>query len=104
MQSRVSVAADLARDPALDPRHRPALGDVPAERPTFVMAALLCHGALADDRPEASHLTEFYLWISFGGMLGGLFNGLAAPVLFTGVWSIRSCSSWPASCCPAWAS
>jgi hypothetical protein len=53
---------------------------------TFVLAALLCHGALADDRPDASHLTEFYLWVSFGGMLGGLFNGLAAPVLFTGVW------------------
>ena len=51
----------------------------------FVAAALLCHTRLAEDRPAPSHLTEFYLWISFGGMLGGLFNGLAAPVLFTGV-------------------
>ena len=51
----------------------------------FVAAALLCHARLAEDRPAPSHLTEFYLWISFGGMLGGLFNGLAAPLLFTGV-------------------
>ena len=49
---------------------------------TFVAAALLCHGRLAADRPAAAHLTEFYLWVSFGGMLGGLFNSLAAPVLF----------------------
>ena len=52
---------------------------------TFVAAALVCHTRLADDRPASSHLTEFYLWISFGGMLGGLFNGLLAPVLFTEV-------------------
>ena len=52
---------------------------------TFVAAALLCHTRLADDRPAPSYLTEFYLWTSFGGMLGGLFNGLAAPLLFTRV-------------------
>ena len=52
----------------------------------FVAAALLCHTRLADDRPAPAHLTEFYLWISFGGMLGGLFNGLAAPLLFTRVY------------------
>jgi hypothetical protein len=52
---------------------------------TFALMALACHAALADDRPGASHLTEFYFWISFGGMLGGLFNTLLAPVLFTSV-------------------
>src|SRR5258708_40184672 len=46
------------------------------------MIALICHGDLAKDRPDASHLTEFYFWISLGGMLGGLFNTLAAPLLF----------------------
>ncbi len=51
----------------------------------FVAAAFLCHGQLADGRPSPSHLTEFYLWISFGGMLGGLFNGLAAPFIFKSV-------------------
>ncbi len=48
----------------------------------FFVAALACHGRLADDRPDASRLAEFYLWMSLGGALGGLFNALLAPVLF----------------------
>jgi hypothetical protein len=50
---------------------------------TFAMAALLCHCELARGRPSPSHLTEFYFWIAAGGMLGGLFNTLVAPVLFS---------------------
>lgn len=46
------------------------------------LAARLCHGELAADRPSPLRLTEFYLWISLGGALGGLFNGVLAPVLF----------------------
>jgi hypothetical protein len=49
---------------------------------TFFVAAMICHGELARDRPPAGHLTEFYLWLSFGGVLGGLFNVLLAPLLF----------------------
>src|SRR5262249_34362363 len=45
-------------------------------------AAMVCHGELARTRPAAAHLTEFYLLISLGGVLGGLFNALLAPVLF----------------------
>jgi hypothetical protein len=52
---------------------------------TFMSVAMYCHGTLAADRPEAAHLTEFYLWVSFGGMLGGMFNSLAAPMLFSRV-------------------
>jgi hypothetical protein len=52
---------------------------------TFAAAALLSHAQLANDRPAPAHLTEFYLWIAVGGLLGGLFNGLAAPLLFTRV-------------------
>jgi hypothetical protein len=51
----------------------------------FVAAAMLCHGRLAQDRPSARHLTEFYFWLAFGGMAGGLFNTLAAPLLFSRV-------------------
>lgn len=51
----------------------------------FAVMALNCHADLAKDRPEASRLTEFYFWISFGGMLGGLFNTLAAPLLFDSI-------------------
>lgn len=47
--------------------------------------ALVCHGELARSRPKVSRLTEFYLWISFGGVLGGIFNSLLAPVLFSSV-------------------
>src|SRR5207244_3534447 len=37
---------------------------------TFFIVAMVCHGALAQDRPAARHLTEFYLWMSIGGVLG----------------------------------
>lgn len=46
------------------------------------MAALLCHAQLAADRPAPRHLTEFYLWMALGGVLGGSFTALLAPVLF----------------------
>ena len=47
--------------------------------------ALVCHGELALNRPNISCLTEFYLWISLGGVLGGIFNALIAPVVFSTV-------------------
>src|SRR5262249_45639867 len=51
---------------------------------TFFLTAMVCHGELARDRPGKKHLTEFYLWMSVGGMLGGLLNALIAPVGFWG--------------------
>jgi hypothetical protein len=48
----------------------------------FFVTALVCHRELADTRPQAQHLTEFYLWMSLGGMLGGVFNVLVAPVVY----------------------
>jgi hypothetical protein len=48
----------------------------------FFVAALMCHGRLADDRPAPARLAEYYLWMSVGGALGGLFNALVAPVVF----------------------
>jgi hypothetical protein len=48
-------------------------------------AALVCHGQLADERPAARHLSEFYLWLALGGALGGLFNAILAPLLFNTV-------------------
>ncbi|MEA2492231.1 MAG: hypothetical protein QOJ29_142 [Thermoleophilaceae bacterium] len=50
---------------------------------TFVVAAYVCHGQLAADRPPTRHLTDFYLWLSVGGALGGVFNGLIAPLVFS---------------------
>lgn len=48
----------------------------------FFAAAMVCHGELARARPAPVHLTEFYFWMSLGGVLGGLFNALLAPLLF----------------------
>jgi SAM-dependent methyltransferase len=48
----------------------------------FFLIAMVCHGELMKFRPGPDYLTEFYLWLSVGGVLGGLFNALAAPWLF----------------------
>jgi len=48
----------------------------------FFVAATMCHNALAGDRPSATRLAEFYLCVAVGGMLGGLFNSLIAPLTF----------------------
>ncbi len=49
----------------------------------FFICTMVCHGELAKDRPDARHLTEFYLCMSIGGVAGGVFNALIAPVVFT---------------------
>jgi hypothetical protein len=51
----------------------------------FFFIALACHGELARTRPQARHLTTFYLALAFGGMVGGLFSGLVAPYVFSWV-------------------
>ncbi|MBA3473215.1 MAG: fused MFS/spermidine synthase [Rubrobacter sp.] len=48
----------------------------------FFVVAMVLHGEVARDRPPARHLTEFYLWVAVGGVLGGVFNALIAPVAF----------------------
>ena len=47
----------------------------------FFLAALMCHGELAADRPAARHVTEFYWWLSVGGAVGGLATAVVAPLL-----------------------
>ena len=46
---------------------------------------MVCHGEVARLRPTTEHLTAFYLWLAVGGVLGGLFNGVAAPLIFSNV-------------------
>jgi hypothetical protein len=53
---------------------------------TFILLALLCHGELYRRRPASAHLTEFYLWTSLGGALGGMFAAIVAQHLFTQVY------------------
>lgn len=51
----------------------------------FFVCAWFCHKLLSDARPNASGLTEFYLWLSVGGVLGGIVNSLLAPRVFNSV-------------------
>ncbi len=51
----------------------------------FFTTAMVAHGELARRRPDAGNLTAFYLWMSLGGVLGGLFSGLLAPLIFNSV-------------------
>ena len=51
----------------------------------FFLITMICHGELAKNRPPVKHLTQFYLWLSLGGVLGGLFNALIAPRIFNSV-------------------
>ena len=52
----------------------------------FFIAIMVCHGELARKRPATRYLTQFYLIMSFGGMLGGIFNSFLAPVLFDSIY------------------
>ncbi|MBU1176213.1 MAG: fused MFS/spermidine synthase [Alphaproteobacteria bacterium] len=47
----------------------------------FFFAALICHADLAGRRPPADRLTEFYLLMSAGGVMGGALTALVAPYL-----------------------
>lgn len=49
------------------------------------LTAMVCHGELVRRRPTTEHLTEFYLWMSFGGLLGGVFCSLIAPLAFDSI-------------------
>ena len=49
---------------------------------------MFCNGELARARPAPAHLTRFYLAMALGGALGGLFAGIAAPLLFDGYWEL----------------
>jgi hypothetical protein len=48
----------------------------------FFVLAWMCHARLHETRPGAQHLTEFYMWLSVGGVLGGIFNAIVAPAIF----------------------
>ncbi len=50
---------------------------------TLFVICMVCHGELARRKPHPRHLTLFYLMLSIGGALGGLFVGLIAPAVFS---------------------
>lgn len=48
-----------------------------------------CHGELARLKPAPRHLTLFYLAVALGGVVGSVFVGLIAPVVFQGFWEFH---------------
>ena len=58
---------------------------MPVHLATFFLAAMVCHGELAADRPSPRYLTAFYLCVALGGAFGGLMNAVVAPLLFDGL-------------------
>ena len=63
----------------------PLLDSLTGHLVAFFVIALACHGELARTRPAPQFLTTFYVSLSFGGMIGGLFSGLVAPFAFSWV-------------------
>ena len=51
----------------------------------FFVSATICHSQLYGLRPEARNLSTFYCFLSLGGLLGGIFASLLAPILFSSV-------------------
>lgn len=73
---------------------------VPLHLAAFFVSAMVCHGELARLRPDVSRLTEFYFLMSLGGVLGGLFASLVAPMIFDRIleypillWAVFLCRS-----------
>jgi SAM-dependent methyltransferase len=94
---RVSAEAILRVAPAILLLLIPIFGAGPVRRTVLyvgLLAAhllllfiggLLCHSALAQSRPQAEQLTEYYAWVALGGVLGGIFAAIIAPMLFSTV-------------------
>ncbi len=64
----------------------PPILKIPLLLAVYFLIALYCHAILVEKRPAVSGLTEFYILMSVGGVLGGIFNALIAPVIFSAVY------------------
>jgi hypothetical protein len=51
----------------------------------FFIVAMACHGEMARLKPAADRLTEFYLWMSLGGVIGGALTALVSPLIFNSI-------------------
>jgi len=80
------VAATLLWVPLGSAAGWPILALLAIEYLGLAILAIAIHGTLAADRPAPEGLTDFYLTMSTGGVIGGAFVGVVAPLVFDGVW------------------
>ncbi|HSD41358.1 MAG TPA: fused MFS/spermidine synthase [Burkholderiales bacterium] len=71
-----------------DFRHSPLWVMLPVYAATLFVACMVCHGELVHLKPAPRYLTGFYLAISVGGALGGVFVGLVAPRIFLDLYEL----------------
>ena len=81
----LQAAAVIAACALIRPMPRAFLLGLSVHFVGFFLTALMCHQALVARRPQRGHLTDFYICMSLGGVLGGAFNAFVAPVVFTTV-------------------
>ena len=79
---RLPLVILTASIPIVSKTYLPLIVLMPIDLVTLFAVAMVCHGELWRSRPSARHLTEFYLWVSAGGVLGGIFSAIIAPLIF----------------------
>ena len=82
LAGRLPLLILAASIPVLTKAYLPLVAVIPIDLVTLFVVAMVCHGELWRRRPSAQRLTEFYLWVSVGGVLGGIFNAIIAPLVF----------------------
>ena len=74
-------------------RTPPAVVSIKVLVPLFSLGlftcCMVCHGELVRLKPHPRYLTHFYLMVSAGGALGGLFVGLLAPYIFNAFYEFQ---------------
>lgn len=55
---------------------------------SLFVICMACHGELVHRRPAPRYLTRFYLLIALGGVMGGAFVAVLAPLLFDSYWEL----------------
>lgn len=80
------VTAVVATLLTLNPHAAPIAARLFLDLVLLTAGAYAAHARLAATRPHPEHLTRFYLVVATGGALGGLLNGVVAPLFFDRVW------------------
>jgi len=65
------------------------LENVAASAGVLFICCMVCHGELAALKPAPRYLTGYYVSLSLGGALGGLFVGMVAPLLFNAYYELN---------------